>query len=71
MDSQEMSGWLAAARWDRTVLCQAIKAALLELGVPHPDTPAPIVNAVSILERALHGVPALIDGSGAGGSMEP
>lgn len=54
MDSQEMSALLAASRWDRTVMRRAIKDALAELGVPTPDYPAPVANAVRILTKALH-----------------
>jgi hypothetical protein len=39
-------------------LRQAIQAALNEVGVPGPGYPAPVANAVTILQRAL-----AIDGS--------
>jgi hypothetical protein len=35
-------------------LLSKVRAALKELGVPGPDTPAPVANAIGILTRALN-----------------
>lgn len=51
--TQDYSCELANVRWQNTVMRLRVKEALDELGVPTPDYPSPIVNAISLLQRAL------------------
>jgi hypothetical protein len=52
-NEQDYTAELANVRWQNTTMRLRIKEALNELGVPTSDYPSPIVNAVSILQRAI------------------
>lgn len=49
----DYSGELANVRWQNTVMRLRIKEALDELGMITNNYPAPIVNAIEILQCAL------------------
>jgi hypothetical protein len=47
---------LAAVTEQRDMLAEALREIKNELGVPQPEYPAPVANAVNIAERALAAV---------------